>query len=173
MTFMSDVIRLLDTEVKDYRKKHPGIGPPEDLFNCVTRMTPIMNVDLLLRDQNQRLLLAWRDDEFSGQGWHIPGGIVRFNETLHHRVKKVSEIELGVLHDEFWFEPEPIAYNEVFLHRETRSHFFSILYNCTLDKEYTPPNSGLSPNNPGYLEWHDKCPNNLVNVHEMYRKHMQ
>ena len=54
MTFMSDVIRLLDTEVKDYRKKHPGIGLPEDLFNCVTRMTPIMNVDLLLELRKRR-----------------------------------------------------------------------------------------------------------------------
>tara|TARA_R110002020_G_scaffold63784_3_gene169897 strand:- start:779 stop:1300 length:522 start_codon:yes stop_codon:yes gene_type:complete len=173
MTFMSDVIHFLDSEVKNYREKHPGVGLPEDLFNCVTRMTPIMNVDLLLRDQNQRLLLAWRDDEFSGSGWHIPGGIVRFNETLHQRVNKVAEIELGVLYDEFWFESEPIAYNEVFLHRETRSHFFSILYDCTIDKEYTPPNSGLSPGVPGYLEWHETCPQNIVKVHEMYRKYMQ
>ena len=55
MTFMSDVMHFLDSEVKNYREKHPGVGLPEDLFNCVTRMTPIMNVDLLLRDQNQRI----------------------------------------------------------------------------------------------------------------------
>ena len=129
MKLISDIIDFLDGHVKHYRKANPDMGLPEDLFNCVTRMPPIMNVDLLLRDSNNRLLLAWRDDEFSGQGWHIPGGIVGFNETLHYRVKKVAEIELGIIEGEFSFDPDPIAYNEVFLHRETRSHFFSILYN--------------------------------------------
>ena len=173
MKLISDIIDFLDGHVKHYRKANPDVGLPEDLFNCVTRMTPIMNVDLLLRDSNNRLLLAWRDDEFSGQGWHIPGGIVRFNETLHYRVKKVAEIELGIIEGEFSFNPDPIAYNEVFLHRETRSHFFSILYNCTLDNGYEPCNSGLSKTDAGYLQWHDKCPDNMVKVHGMYRKHMQ
>ena len=24
------------------------------------------------------LLLTWRNDDYAGKGWHIPGGIVRF-----------------------------------------------------------------------------------------------
>ncbi|MDR2604028.1 MAG: hypothetical protein LBC55_01570, partial [Desulfovibrio sp.] len=58
-------------------------------------ITPMLNVDLLVRDDAGRILLSWRDDALCGTGWHVPGGVVRFQETLAERVRKTALQELG------------------------------------------------------------------------------
>jgi hypothetical protein len=49
-------------------------GLPEELFLFVSRITPLINVDLLIQDDGRRTLLTWRSDRFFGPGWHVPGG---------------------------------------------------------------------------------------------------
>lgn len=61
---------LLKNELK------PEKGLPEPVFEFVSSVTPMVNVDLLVRDENNRILLSWREDKFSGNVWHIPGGII-------------------------------------------------------------------------------------------------
>src|SRR5438105_4861558 len=52
-----------------------GAGLPPEVFLFLSRVTPLLNVDLLIQDDRGRTLLTWRDDEFFGAGWHVPGGI--------------------------------------------------------------------------------------------------
>ena len=163
-------IKYLDEEINRYRKKHPDLGLPEDLFLFATRITPIINVDLLIKDESGRTLLSWRDDEFAGQGWHIPGGVVRYKETLEERVIKVSRSEIGI---DVEFNKKPISYNEVILDQCTRGHFFSVLYECSAPSAFVPNNKDLLKEDVGYLAWHKECPQNLVGVHEMYREHIR
>ena len=49
-------------------------GLPHDLFVFVSRLTPLVNVDLLIQDPHHGTLLTWRHDETYGPGWHVPGG---------------------------------------------------------------------------------------------------
>ena len=58
----------VDTYIED-----PTKGLPEEVFIFLTQNTPMVNVDLVIRDDKGRILLSWRDDEFCGSGWHIPG----------------------------------------------------------------------------------------------------
>ena len=142
---------------------------PEDLFLLVSRLTPLVNVDLLIKDEQNRTLLTWRDDEFYGTGWHLPGGIIRFRETAAERVLAVAHVELGA---EVTFEPSPLWVAEV-IHRarETRGHFIALLYRCALtsapraELEYRggPPASGL-------WKWHADCPSDLLPVHRVYER---
>jgi len=162
---ISDAIAILDKQTLN-----PSTGLPEELFFYISRTTPLVNVDLLIKDENKRTLLSWRDDKYCGKGWHLPGGIVRFKETLETRVKKVAETEIGVDMD---FNTTPIALNQVIIpEHNIRGHFISILYKCFLHGTFIPENKGLSPEDVGYLMWHDFCPDNLVKVHEMYRKYV-
>ena len=162
---ISDTIAFLVKEVPD-----PSKGLPDDVFYYISRTTPLVNVDLLIKDEKGRALLAWREDQFSGKGWHVPGGIVRFKETLETRVQKVAETEIGVAVD---FDPVPIAVKQCIHHeRDIRSHFVSILYKCFLPGTFVPENKGLFVEDAGYLMWHDSCPDNLLECHEMYRKHI-
>ncbi|MGE5499279.1 MAG: NUDIX domain-containing protein [Syntrophothermus sp.] len=142
---------------------------PEEVFLFVSRLTPMVNVDLLIRDEKERVLLAWRDDEFCGRGWHIPGGIVRFKEKLTSRIQKVALSEVGV---EVQYNPDPVAINEIVIERKNRGHFISFLYNCFLSGSFVPDNKMLCPEENGYLQWHDSCPENLLKVQDIYRKYL-
>jgi colanic acid biosynthesis protein WcaH len=162
---IADAIAVLDKEVTNSSE-----GLPYELFLFISRITPMVNVDLLIKDENGRTLLSWRNDQYSGKGWHLPGGIVRFKETLETRVKKVAETEIGV---NISFDTIPMALNQI-IHpeRDIRSHFISILYKCFLPSTFIPENKGLSNEDAGYLMWHDFCPGNLLKCHEMYRKYI-
>jgi colanic acid biosynthesis protein WcaH len=149
---------------------NPSLGLPDDIFYYISGNTPLVNVDLLIKDERGRTLLAWRNDKYNGPGWHVPGGIVRFKETLESRVAKVAEIEIGTI---VRFDPSPVAFHQsINQEQDIRGHFISFLYNCFVPGWFTPPNEGLSPSDAGYLVWHDKCPKNLLPVQEVYRKHI-
>ncbi|MEN6374037.1 MAG: NUDIX domain-containing protein [Smithella sp.] len=161
MKTIANAIAILDRQVAD-----PSQGLPDEFFYYISRTTPLVNVDLLIKDEGGRTLLAWRSDQYAGQGWHIPGGIVRFKETLETRVQKVAEREIGRKID---FDPVPLAFNQL-IHpdRSTRGHFISILYKCFLSSTFVPENKELTPEDAGYLEWHAHCPDNLIIYHEIY-----
>lgn len=159
-----DAIEFLDKQIPN-----PLRGLPEEVFLFASRITPMVNVDLLIKDENGRILLSWRDDKYAGTGWHLPGGIVRFKEKLETRVAKVAKREIGTT---VKFDPFPISVNQVICKHNTRGHFISLLYKCFLSGAFVPKNKGLLKKDVGYLMWHGCCPENLVKVHKIYRKYM-
>ncbi len=40
--------------------KNPNSGLPEEVFLFASRITPMINVDLLIRNSNNEILLSWR-----------------------------------------------------------------------------------------------------------------
>lgn len=148
----------------------PTAGLPDEIFYYISRTTPLINVDLLIKDAAGRTLLAWRDDVHAGTGWHIPGGIVRFKESIDERIRQVALREVGIMVD---FDHDPLAINEM-IHRdrELRGHFISLLYNCRLAAAFVPENRGLTPGDAGYLAWHDAYPENMIAYHHVYRKYI-
>ena len=161
---IAEAIGFLEKQVPN-----PTSGLPDELFYFISKLTPLVNVDLLIKDEKGRTLLAWRDDQFCGQGWHLPGGIVRFKETLEKRLKEVAAKEIGVA--EINYDKTPLVITEM-IHPEqaVRSHFISLLYKCCLPADYRPNNKTLKPGESGYLQWHDRCPDNLIKYHERYYK---
>lgn len=162
---INKTIELLEKQIPN-----PSMGLPKEVFLFISRLTPMVNVDLLIKDENGRTLLSWREDQYAGFGWHLPGGIVRFKETLEKRVQKVAETEIGAVVE---FYSVPIAVNQFICNHDSRGHFISLLYKCFLFSNYVPKNIDLKENDNGFLKWHDSCPTNLIKVHEIYRKFVQ
>jgi ADP-ribose pyrophosphatase YjhB (NUDIX family) len=161
---LSEAIRILDRYTPN-----PSTGLPDDVFYYVSRVTPLVNVDLLIKDEEGRVLLSWRDDQYVGKGWHIPGGIVRFKETMETRIKEVARIEIGT---EVSFDPSPMTINQIIdSHHKNRGHFISLLFKCFLPNTFVPENKGLSYKDNGYLMWHSNCPNDLIKVHHIYKEY--
>jgi ADP-ribose pyrophosphatase YjhB (NUDIX family) len=156
--------------IKALEKKigNPRQGLPKEIFLFVSRVTPLVNVDLLIKDEKGRTLLSWRDD-IHGRGWHIPGGIVRYKEKLETRLLKVAETEIGA---EIKFEPKPLEINELTCAHETRGHFIAFLFKGFLSSKFVPENKGLKKTDPGYLKWHTTCPKNLIKIHNIYKKYI-
>ena len=159
---LATLIASLEKEIPDSKQ-----GLPEEVFRFVSRLTPMVNVDLLIKDETGRTLLSWRADEFAGAGWHLPGGIIRFKEKIVERVAKVAETEIGAA---VQFNPVPLTLNEVICDHDIRGHFISLLYQCSLSGNFIPANHRLTENDQGYLRWHHVCPKNLVTVHKMYER---
>ena len=150
---------------------NPAEGLPEDVFLLVSRLTPMINVDLLIKDREGRTLLTWRDDGYCNPGWHIPGGIIRYKESISDRIKKTALNEIGT---EVKFIKKPLEIKE-FVHplRKNRGHFISLLYRCFLVGAMDRGRMFKSGRpKSGEWAWHDKCPVNLLSVHEVYRRHI-
>ena len=156
------------TDLLESSIKNPSEGLPEDVFLFASRITPLVNVDLLIKNEQKHTLLTWRDDDYYLPGWHIPGGIVRYREAIADRIKAVAAGELGA---DIEFKKEPLTINEVILpSRKDRGHFISLLYECTLISSLDKTLEFRKGNpKPGEWAWHNKCPNDLIPIHEMYR----
>ena len=160
---------ILESYLKKIKEiiSDPRSGLANELFYFASSITAMVNVDLLIKNKKKQTLLTWRDDEYYGPGWHIPGGIIRFKETFSSRIHKVAESELGI---SVTHTKDPITIKELFAkNRDIRGHFISLLYECwpesepNIDRKY----NGGEPKN-GQWSWHDKSPVNLIKPQASY-----
>jgi ADP-ribose pyrophosphatase YjhB (NUDIX family) len=143
-------------------------GLPLELFYFVSRLTPLVNVDLLIRNDRGEILLTWREDQFY-KGWHIPGGIIRFKETAAERIKAVGMSELGAAVEA---DPAPCEVHEKQnCQRDVRGHFISLLYTTRLisDLDHSRVCTDLAHPRNGQWAWHGPCPELLLPNHASYR----
>jgi colanic acid biosynthesis protein WcaH len=160
---IKEAIQFLDKNIPD-----KTTGLPDDIFYFISRTTPLVNVDLLVKDKKGRVLLSWRDDEYYGQGWHIPGSIVRFKETLEQRIQKCAEEELGT---RVSYNRTPLTIEQFIIPGwNNRAHFISFLYECSVSENFVPDNTSKSNCDSGFLEWHTYCPSNFLKAQDCYRK---
>lgn len=160
---LDEHIHAIESAIADPRQ-----GLPDEVFRLVTRLTPMANVDLLIRNDRRETLLTWRDDELY-RGWHVPGGIIRFKERMADRVAEVARLELGA---SVKIQGAPVAVNEVIhLERHARGHFIAFLFECDLTSEpdETLRHTAGQPRH-GQWAWHCGCPADLIQSHEMYRR---
>lgn len=173
MTEPADRSRLAALIAEIERLIGPGAdGLPEELFLFAGRITPLVNVDLLIQDERRRTLLTWRSDRFYGPGWHFPGGIIRHKETAAARIRAVARLELA---SEVAFEPEPVRVGEsIRAGWRDRAHHVSLLYRCRLTapldplRQYTPE----APR-PDQWRWHARCPDDLIPEQRAYCDYME
>lgn len=146
----------------------PRQGLPEELFLLVSRLTPLVNVDLLIQDDAGRTLLTWRDDEFFGRGWHLPGGVIRFKEAASTRIVACALEELGV---EVSHDAEPVLVTETIREPRARGHLISLLYRCRLVGDLDDSRRAVAdPPAPGQWKWHTLCPPDLLPVQARYAR---
>ncbi len=141
------------------------LGLPDEVFYLVSRLTPMINVDLLIVNVQNEKLLTWREDQFYGPGWHIPGGIIRFKELAETRISKVAELELG---STVSCEPRPIVVREIMNHdRDTRGHFISMVYKCKLTGPLRLENKASDSVKllNGQWRWFSSMPANMIRPH--------
>lgn len=65
-------------------------------FRSIYQRVPRLTVEIVLRDKDG-LVLSRRDIEPCKGQWHLPGGTVRFGESLHDAVRRVARRELGLV----------------------------------------------------------------------------
>jgi ADP-ribose pyrophosphatase YjhB (NUDIX family) len=156
-------------KILDIRAPDPRAGLPRDVFLLLSRFVPMVNVDLVIRNDAAHTLLTWREDEFDGPGWHLPGGVIRYKETAEERIRATAREELDATVE---FDPIPIAGQQLIVpDRSERGHFVSLAYRCRLTS--APPEAlwfaGGKPVR-GQWAWHEQCPPNLILAQDAYRR---
>ena len=151
-----EYIRELESQIGN-----PKEGLPEAIFQFASRLTPLVNVDLLIRNTLGQVLLTWRDDEIFGRGWHVPGGCIRLGETFADRISAVANSELGV---SVTANPNPIGiYETVDNTRTSRTHHITFLFDCQLDSEPASVDRHTRGQpKSGSWAWHAKRPRRLL-----------
>ncbi|MDF2959865.1 MAG: hydrolase [Paenibacillus sp.] len=163
-----DAIQFLEHQIN---KNEDGL--PEELFLFVSRLTPLICVDLLIQDDQNRILFTWRDDEIFGKGWHLPGGVIRHNENFADRIIKVGQIELGA---DITFDSEPLRFVEdLDRSKRNRGHFIAFLYQCRLESKPDESRQFTGAEEPrvGEWAWFNGTPDPLLMVHEVYKPYFK
>ena len=166
---MNNELNLYIKKIKEL-VSNPSDGIPEELFHFASCITAMVNVDLLIKNKKKQTLLTWRDDNFYGPGWHIPGGIIRFKEKLHSRINKVAKNELGLTVS---FSKEPLIIKELFANKNRifRGHFITFVFECKPNKLPDIKKKFVDGKpKSGQWKWHEKSPKNLIRQHHGYKK---
>jgi colanic acid biosynthesis protein WcaH len=72
---------------------------PDEVFAQVIEHAPLVAIDLLVEDGEQRILLGWRKNPPAQGSWFVPGGRIRKNETLEQAFARITHAELGQIFD--------------------------------------------------------------------------
>ncbi|MCG5510651.1 GDP-mannose mannosyl hydrolase [Ectothiorhodospira lacustris] len=66
-----------------------------ETFRGVVEATPLVSIDLVVRDTEGRILLGRRNNRPAQGYWFVPGGRIRKNETLDAAFARLTQEELG------------------------------------------------------------------------------
>lgn len=72
---------------------------PDEVFAQVIEHAPLIAIDLLVEDKEQRVLLGWRKNPPAQSSWFVPGGRIQKNETLDQAFARITRAELGQAFD--------------------------------------------------------------------------
>lgn len=64
-------------------------------FLEIIENTPLVSIDLILRDSRNRLLLGRRVNEPAKGKWFVPGGRIRKDESIDEAFERISVEEIG------------------------------------------------------------------------------
>jgi len=170
---LSDKINLAIEQLQkamDEEGIDPTQGLPQELFHFATSLIPCANIDLFITDDKKRLLLTWRDDEFYGKGWHIPGGCLRLKESLDYRIQETARSEIGttVFYDKSQFITREgiIDYEHPWMTNQLiRSHNISMLFFCHIPDNFCIENISNGELSSGDAKWFECMPEDLLFVH--------
>ncbi len=69
---------------------------PQALFSEVVAAAPLISIDLILKSQDQRILLGERLNRPAQGFWFVPGGRIYKNEKLDAAFSRIAFEELGL-----------------------------------------------------------------------------
>ncbi len=69
---------------------------PPEIYCTVVELTPLVSIDLIVRDRRGRVLVGYRRNRPAQGFWFVPGGRLGKNETRREAFARLTVDELGV-----------------------------------------------------------------------------
>jgi len=67
-----------------------------DIFSCVVENTPLISIDLIVKNQHNQILLGKRVNEPACGFWFVPGGRIYKDESLDNAFPRIVKDELNI-----------------------------------------------------------------------------
>ena len=113
----------------------------KDEFVQVVRNTPLVSIDVIIRDPDQCVLVGLRPNEPAKGKWFVPGGAVRKYERLADAFARIVKAEVGLeasINDaKFVGVYEHLYDSNVFGEEGFGTHYVVLAYELNLD--HRPP----------------------------------
>ena len=69
---------------------------PPDVLLEVIKYTPLISIDLIVRDDQERVLVGMRTNRPAQNYWFVPGGRICKDERISQAFQRISKNELGI-----------------------------------------------------------------------------
>jgi len=69
---------------------------PLDTFKAVVALTPLISIDLIVRNDNHQVLVGKRLNRPAQNFWFVPGGRVLKDESVASAFQRLLKVELGI-----------------------------------------------------------------------------
>ncbi|TDO99576.1 GDP-mannose mannosyl hydrolase [Marinomonas balearica] len=110
-----------------------------DKFLEIIDNTPLVSIDIILRNSEGHILLGKRVNKPAEGFWFVPGGRIRKNETLKAAMQRISLVELGFeidLHHAEMIGAFDHIYDDNFNATDgVNTHYVALGYNVKMDSQ--------------------------------------
>ncbi|MES0303128.1 GDP-mannose mannosyl hydrolase [Citrobacter sedlakii] len=107
------------------------------LFKIIIENTPLISIDLIVRDYNHKVLLGRRQNRPAKNFWFVPGGRVLKDEPLEEAFKRITFEELGRQYysrEANFLGIYEHFYNDNFFNSEFTTHYIVLGYEINLSE---------------------------------------
>lgn len=108
-----------------------------ELFKSVVANTPLISVDLIVRNLRGQILLGQRVNRLAQGYWFVPGGRVRKDERLANAFTRLVHEELGLIacsiQDALFLGPFEHFYVDNFSGDDFSTHYVVLGYQLDID----------------------------------------
>ncbi len=110
----------------------------EDTFSTVIKSTPLVSIDLVVKNKQGHALLGRRLNKPAKDYWFVPGGRIQKDESLSDAFKRLTHDELGqkfnIKQAELLGPFDHFYSDNVFGHKFS-THYVAIAYVLIVDKD--------------------------------------
>lgn len=117
---------------------------PTELFATIIDSTPLISIDLIVRDENDNILLGERLNAPARGFWFTPGGRIYKNESLAQAFERITSAELGVaiaMSEASFHGVYEHFYEDSAMGDHISTHYVVLAYNVTLPTTHHPLNT--------------------------------
>lgn len=108
-----------------------------ELLKTIVAHTPLVSIDLLVRNGSGGLLLGWRNNRPAQNCWFVPGGRINKNESIAAAFARLTLDELGVelpLQRGHFLGVFEHFYPDCFAGTATSTHYVVLAYELQIDE---------------------------------------
>lgn len=124
----------------------------EHTFKLVVASTPLVSIDLIIRNSKRQILLGQRTNRPAQGFWFVPGGRICKDETFEAAFQRLTKVELGEeysLKQAQFFGTYQHFYKDNFSKDEFSTHYVVLGYELELDIEL----SSLPDEQHNHYQW--------------------